>query len=361
MAGRGVFISRDNLLAFFQVHRNVPFIMHNAAFDLKVIDVMMKPKINIYDAADANGVWDTLILKRLYSLATEGHTARGESSLAECARIHLGVTMQKDQRDVFGKTVRTNFGQFLGQPPSAIPLEYLTYLAQDTIATWHLYGELSRKTWDILQNVSSAYGYVNPSWLENVLKRFGPLTHHTQLRASIVMDVLYCNGIGIDHVRCEEKATKVRALLQECKERMRQRGFLVGEPGAEKAMQSILSQLKRDKPHLALKRTATGKWGTAEEDLVELATEDGFFADYRTYKMAEKLLSTYLKKMGHTRLHPRFGYLLETGRTYCGGGFNLQNLPPRSRKKTLRAPSAAASFRVMRGYSSTATIAKWNS
>lgn len=31
--------------------------------------------------------------------------------------------------------------------------------------------------------------------------------------------------------------------------------------------------------------------------------------------------------MGRPRLHPKFGYLLQTGRTYCGGGFNLQNLP----------------------------------
>jgi hypothetical protein len=31
--------------------------------------------------------------------------------------------------------------------------------------------------------------------------------------------------------------------------------------------------------------------------------------------------------MDRPRLYPKFGFLLETGRTYCGGGFNLQNLP----------------------------------
>ena len=71
----------------------------------------------------------------------------------------------------------------------------------------------------------------------------------------------------------------------------------------------------------------SGKWSTAEEDLADLAREDPFFADYAAYRTAEKLLGTYLRKMGRTRLHPRFGYLLQTGRTYCGGGFNLQNLP----------------------------------
>ena len=334
---RGVFISRDNLLPFFDAHRDVPFVMHNAAFDLKVIDFMIKPSIDIYQAVENNQVWDTLILNRLLSLATAGHTARGESGLADCTRIHLGITLAKDQTDTHGKTVRTNFGQFLGNPASAIPANYLTYLAHDAMATWHLFGALDRKIQDLLQSVESVYGYVSPDWLQYVINRFGPLTHHVQLRASILMDVLRSNGIGVDQVRRAEKATKVQALLDECKERMRQRGYLVGEPGSDKAMQSILSKLKRDNPQLALTKTPTGKWSTAEEDLMEVAVADSFFDDYRSYKMAEKLLSTYLKKMGRPRLHPKFGYLLETGRTYCGGGFNLQNLPREKDEKDIAA------------------------
>lgn len=88
---RGVFISRDNVLPFFEAHKAVPCVMHNAAFDLKVVDVLLKPKIDIYQAIENNLVWDTLILNRLHSLASAGHTARGESGLAECAHVHLGV------------------------------------------------------------------------------------------------------------------------------------------------------------------------------------------------------------------------------------------------------------------------------
>src|SRR5262249_33165126 len=86
-------------------------------------------------------------------------------------------------------------------------------------------------------------------------------------------------------------------------------------------------QFRRENPDVELRTTPTGKWSTAEENLAELAAVDTFFADFTTFKTCEKLLSTYLRKMGRPRLHPRFGYLLETGRTYCGGGFNLQNLP----------------------------------
>src|SRR5262249_3190940 len=160
-------------------------------------------------------------------------------------------------------------------------------------------------------------------WLKEAIRRFGPLTHHTQLKASIVMDALQTNGIGIEQTRREEKAKQVHVLLKERKERLRQRGYLVDQRGSAKALQSILSELKRNHPESQLKRTETGRWSTAEEDLTELAADNSFFADYATYRTAEKLLSTYLRKMGRTRLYPRFGYLLQTGRTYCSGGFNL--------------------------------------
>jgi DNA polymerase I-like protein with 3'-5' exonuclease and polymerase domains len=337
---RGVFITRDNLSAFLVAHRGVPFICHNAAFDLKVADIVVKPAIDIYQSVEAGCVWDTQILKRLLWLATLGHTARGESSLADCALTHLGVTLEKDRHDTSGRKVRTSFGQFMGKSPSVIPAEYLAYLAHDVMATWHLFWELHTRIRAVLRNASSVYGYVSPDWLQYAIRNFGPLTHHIQLRASIIMDVLGRNGIAIDQGRGEEKARQVQDLLDQCKERMRSRGYLAGEAGCDKAMQSILDRFHRDRPDLELSRTPGGKWSTKEEDLAALAAEDQFFADYRIYKTAEKLLSTYLRKMGRPRLHPRFGYLLETGRTYCGGGFNLQNLP-----KELDEQDAAATIR----------------
>jgi hypothetical protein len=325
---RGVFVSRENVVPFFKAHRNVPMIAHNAAFDLRVINVLLNGSFDIYEAVDAGRVWDTQILKRLHSLATEGHPARGAASLYDCALAHLGVTLQKDQKDAQGRVVRTNFGQFLGKPPSTIPTEYLSYLAQDAIATWHLFWELHRLIKQVLQNAQTAYGCVSTQWLQDVIRRFGPLTHHIQLKASIVVDVLTANGIGIDQAQHEEKRSSVQAVLERCKERMRQRGFLVGEKGSGKALQSILNQFHREHSDVELERTASGKeWSTSEENLSELAREDPFFGDYIKYRQAEKLVSTYLCKMGKPRLHPKFGYLLATGRTYCGGGFNIQNLP----------------------------------
>jgi DNA polymerase I-like protein with 3'-5' exonuclease and polymerase domains len=324
---RGVFVSRDSLLPFFRAHQGARFICHNAAFDLRVSAVLLQPHLDIYQAVQDNQVWDTQVLKRLHSLATAGHTARGESGLGACASTHLGVTLQKGQVDADGKTVRTSFGQFLGKPPSAIPPKYLAYLAHDALATWHLFAELQRLIKNVLRNSRGVFGYVNDVWLRDAIDRFGPLTHHVQLKASIIMDVLRVNGIGIDQTRCEEKARQVRVVRDDAKERLRRRGYQAGE-GSTRALQSILNQFHREHPDVEMRRTESGKqWSTTEEDLAELAAEDEFFADLIKYRQAEKLLTTYLRKMGPARLHAKFGYLLETGRTYCGGGFNLQCLP----------------------------------
>ncbi len=179
----------------------------------------------------------------------------------------------------------------------------------------------------MLQGSSDVWGYVNQVWLKACIDRYGPLTHHVQLRAAILVDVLHMNGIGIDIRRREEKAKQVESLAADCRERLRRQGYLVGEPGTSKALQSILASFQRKHPEIELVRTETGKFSTAEDDLLELVRLDQFFKDFITHRSAHKLTSTYLCKMGKNRLHPRFGYLLATGRTYCGGGFNLQNLP----------------------------------
>jgi DNA polymerase-1 len=92
-------------------------------------------------------------------------------------------------------------------------------------------------------------------------------------------------------------------------------------------MQSILAQFAREHPGVELRLTDSGeRFSTGEEALAELAAEGTFFADYAEYRAAEKLVSTYLSKMSQAGIYPKFGYLVETGRTSCSG-FNLQNLP----------------------------------
>lgn len=334
---QGYFLTPSNVRPFLEAHPDAKMIFHNAAFDLRVLDAVVQPALDVYQAVEENRVWDTLVLKRLHSLATAGHTARGDCALDDCARVHLGVNLLKEVKDAEGREVRTSWGRFLGRDPQEIPAVYLDYLGQDVLATWHLFGELDQLIHQTLWAARTAFGYVNDDWLRGCIDRFGPLTHHIQLRASIIMDVLQANGIGIDQARREEKLRAVQEVVADCRERMRRRGYLPGERGCQKALQKILEQIARDHPEVTLRRTESGKlWSTAEEDLNELVALDEFFTDFMLFRTAQKLESTYLSKMARPRLHPKFGFLLETGRTYCGGGFNLQNLP---REKTADDPT----------------------
>lgn len=328
---RGVFLTRETVLPFFVAHADVAVICHNAAFDLKVTQHLVGDRRDLYAMVEADKVWDTLILKRLLSLATEGHTARGESGLDDCVRTHLGLDLNKAIKDSAGHSVRRGFGQFLYQPLARIPAKYLRYAACDPLATWHLFWELNRRIRELLQNSREVWGFVDDAWLRDVVHRFGPLTHHVQLRASIVTDALQRNGIAIDATSRAKKLEQVRAVKDQCEQRLRRQGFPVVGEGSGTAMQAALDRFHEQHPDVPLNRTASDKkWSTAKDDLLELAPDEPFFRDYIKYRAAEKLIATYLAKMDRGRLHAKFGYLLATGRTYCGGGFNLQNLPKES-------------------------------
>ena len=326
---QGYFLTRETVLPFFKAHDGLEYICHNAAFDLKVTQQLFGDRRDIYADVEEDRVYDTLILKRLLSLATEGHTARGEASLDKCVKDHLGVDLKKHAQDLLGRHVRTNFGQFLYKPLNTIPRPYLEYAAGDALATWHLFQQLHKEIRGILQKSSGVYGYVNGPWLKNAIAQYGPLTHHVQLRASILMGTLTINGIAIDAERRQQKVEALTATIESCGRQLNERNIIVGGPGSGVSLQTTLEQLHRDHPGTAMRRSPKGdKWSSRGEDLVSLTNLEPALADYLNYRKAEKLLSVYLNKMDRPRLHARFGYLLASGRTYCGEKFfNLQNLP----------------------------------
>ncbi len=327
---RGVYVTRDIVLPFFQAHADVPFICHNAAFDLAVTQQLLGDRHDLYALVESGKVWDTLILKRLFSLATQGHTAQGEAALDACARDHLGLDLDKTVQDAAGHAIRRSFAQYLFAPLTTIPADYLRYAASDALVTWHLFWELNRLVRDVLRGSSHVRGYIDEPWLRDAIARFGPLTHHVQLKASVVCDVLRKNGITIDQARQAEKLRDVHAQKTLYEQRLRERKFPIGGTGAGKAMQAAIDRFHAGHPEVPLERTHSGgKWSAAENDVTELAGFDPLFSDYIAYRKMEKLESTYLSKMDRPRLHPRFNYLRRTGRTSCDG-FNLQNLPRES-------------------------------
>lgn len=326
----GYFISREHILEFFEAHSDATIICHNAAFDLKVTQSRLGDCLDIYDSVENDKVWCTLVLKRLLSLATEGHTARGNASLADCVRDHLGIDLDKQLRDAKGRKVRTDFGRFLYKPFSTIPTVYRKYAAVDALVTWHLFWCLHDEIRKVLRQSQGVFGYVDDAWLRDEVERFGPLTHHVQLRASIVTAALTQNGIAIDNQRREQKVEYLTVVRDECLHRLQhEHGIQASGPGSSRSIQTVLDRFHTEQPDVPMNRTPKGdKWSTKKEDLEELAPEDVCFRDFVQFKSSDKLIGTYLSKMATPRLHPRFGFLATSGRTWCGDGyFNLQNLP----------------------------------
>lgn len=80
---------------------------------------------------------------------------------------------------------------------------------------------------------------------------------------------------------------------------------------------------------VTFERTKTGAISTKEDCLAKYDVEHPFLNSYKRYKHLEKMLSTYLNWnviADDGRVHPRFQFIVRTGRTSCRGP-NMQNLP----------------------------------
>jgi hypothetical protein len=90
---RGFFLMPDTLEAFFLEHRGLSMAIHNASFDLDVIQ-KHAPGLGIYDWVDEHRVWDTRLLHRGHRLGTAGDTAgwKGRSSLETSALSTWALT-----------------------------------------------------------------------------------------------------------------------------------------------------------------------------------------------------------------------------------------------------------------------------
>jgi hypothetical protein len=319
--------------------------MHHAAFDLAVIDYVIRRVLDIYDWVEADHIFDTQLLHRLLVLGLEGHTAsgKGQSTLEHCVQEYLGVSLPKEVLDSRGRPVRRSYGQWLNRPVEDIEPVYLKYLAKDAIATILLYFELQSRLEELLAKSNRAWGYVDRKWLAEQIRRWGWQTHHIQLRAAIALQAVTANGLGIDLDRRDELERNLKVAADEQRAILREYGYLPDQPGSNKATQEILRRLEWKHPELPFPRTPTGKYVTTEEALSGLAAHP-FVAALPQFREVEKLHSTFLTKMGKRRLHPSFDVLKTTGRTSSFGEINAQNLPRDDRVRSCFRPSAGHVF-----------------
>jgi hypothetical protein len=342
---RGCFVRRDDVAAFLDAHAGTPVVLHNAPFDLAVLHTLA-PDSDVSRLVEEKAVWDTQLLHRLYVLGTDGHTAgrKGESDLAHCVEVYLGVRLPKDVTDSAGDPVRLSYGKWLNRPPQDIEPVYLEYLARDVIATRLLYGELRRRLWQLLSGSHRVWGYVSPAWLDEQVEAWGPQTHHLQLRASIVLKEVTANGLHLDRVRQEELARGLQAKLDQQQAALREFGYLAEGKGSNKSLQAVLRRLESAHREGQFPRTDTGLYATAHDALQDLADTVPFVKLLLEYRETEKLLHSFVDKMGKRALHPSFNVLARTGRTTSFGEVNAQNLPTDDRVRSCFVPAPGHVF-----------------
>jgi len=149
------------------------------------------------------------------------------------------------------------------------------------MATWPLFHALKSKIREILMHAEHIFGYVDQDWLRGVVDRFGPLTHHLQLRASIVLDAINRMGLCVDH---QAPTGKTGASFQGYASGRRAASagwFVVHGPGSAADLQNNLTEFHHRHPEVPLKTTESGKWSTAADDLAELGQFDNRFQELK--------------------------------------------------------------------------------
>jgi DNA polymerase I-like protein with 3'-5' exonuclease and polymerase domains len=346
---QGVFLAPDAVADFLAAHWGPGIIFHRCSFDLAVLNKLLKSRaasLDVYRLIDERRVWDTLTLHKLYGLATLGHThqGQGQSTLERCASLYLGLELPKDVRDAAGNDVRTSWGLWQGRPPNAIPPVYLEYLARDALCTFAVFEFLHPAVHKALDAAPEAFGHVDQDWLTRMTSRYGVQTHDLQVMGAVALDAVERVGIGLDLANRNETVAQVRELADGLKEGLRPFGYLAGEEGSGKALQSLIRKALADHPQLDVPKTATGKFSTKREHLDELAEASEFFARLKEYDQVSDLLSNCLEKMSAARLHPHYDPLKNTGRTSASAP-NIQSAP---RKRKRKKPGPRDAFDVRR-------------
>jgi hypothetical protein len=326
---RGVFVPRDRVAAFFQAHDGLPFICHNTAFDLKVVH-HLAPELDVYKAVDENRVWDTMLLHQLLALATNGTVAggKGQATLERLAEKFLGFKLPKGAKDADGDEVRLSYAKWLHQPLNEITQPYLHYLALDVIATHRVYVRLRRALARVLRASRGTWGFVSNGWLREQVRKWGPQTHHIQLKAAVALDAISAPGLHIDEAERGPLAAKLSDETDRLRKELAGHGFLPDGKGSDKALQGIIERTVARTPGLQWPRTAgEKKYATGKDVLQDMAAHVPFVEVLLQHRATSKLRSTFVDKLTAGVIHPRFRTLTRTGRTSSYGQLNVQNLP----------------------------------
>ena len=301
-------IPSEHLRTFLRRHKKAILVLHNAAFDRKVIK--QHSGIDLRYWLERGRLLDTFYLYQLLFLAEKGHVPK-YPSLAYISEELAGIKLNKDE------AVRLGFGQFINPDGSVdiakIPPTFLKYAAEDAFATFRVSLILLKRIQEVCR-----YRNVSPSLR---------LSHDIQVMASFALDEVTRRGMQIEPSKIEAlKHTLELRKAELLVELKNEHGWNPGAGSAVK-LQELLAQIERE-TGARIPRTGNGKISSKDEDLHE--TEHPFVKRYLEFREVEKWLSTFLNRLSERNsVNPHFTVLMRSGRTSCSGP-NTQQLPRRT-------------------------------
>jgi len=338
--------------------------MHNAAFDLAVLEKVTQddlPKAakeagtSWYDLVDSSQVVDTMLLFQLLEIATKGKHI--QSSLKYVVETVFGKQVEKLALDKDGDVIRMSFSKWIGRLEQ-MTQDYVDYVADDILLTYQVGMHLLTTIAGFVQErgrKQDTFGNLTMSEITDAWGKYGPLTHHIQLKGAIVLHQITLNGMYVNSAAVERFIAEVHKEVEQIGARLAtEYGFFKG-PGSSGVLQGFFTQVdqiivaERRKQGLPvtevsqgvytfLPRTATGKFQTGAEVIgeYELHSYSDFFELYLKHQTLEKELNSFLKKLygGYgmfgkqdITVHPSFTPILSTGRVSSWGEINSQNIP----------------------------------
>jgi DNA polymerase I-like protein with 3'-5' exonuclease and polymerase domains len=325
------YVPISKIALFLNRHSDSILLAQNMPFDCDVIHKSTNSRM-MYDWYDKDLIRDTGVLYRLLHLASTGSTPF-RYNLALLSEKFLGVKLEKSE-------VRENFGQFIGQPLSAIPQEFLEYGALDVIATYQIYFKLIE--------------YISNHDVMGTL-----LSHSIQVKGDLALNHIRKNGIGFDLEMRDEWLVGKDKELAKLALFLGDWGLIRGVPGYKKTYKHIIENMLGLKiPYrykkLLCRQLDSGGWiygedgrvdvkgrnirvkegetchgdpniSSQRDDLEEYYDSHGFVKHFLDFQQIEKA-SSFVRDIESDRVHSRYNLLVNTGRTSCSKP-NFQQLP----------------------------------
>jgi len=318
---------------------NWTLVGHNIQFDLGVFSQYIKENnyaTDIYNLVDNNQVYCTGLLYQLYEVATKGDYNKW--SLDHVAKTLLGEYIEKAPY-YMNKNIRLSFGDWLDNP-DMLPEPYIDYLAGDVTYTRRIFFELLRLIQEFINhrlNNKDCFGLTTVEELTEAWKLYGPLTHHIQLKASIVLAEITRNGLYVDSKRVQQLIANVRTELKRINNILADDYKFYKGSGSSKMVQNYMFQIVQT-TGIDLPKTATGLYKADAQTIEDYNLSDysSFFELYEKSKKLDKVLESFLKKLNgnyglfaddEVTLHPSFTTIKATGRTSSHGEINSQQIP----------------------------------